>query len=255
MAPTEPKSALFAELRGGVRTGLLLHSILEHANFQALDGSETQRLIERELHTFGLDTSLAPVVQRDLLAVAATPFTSDPDAPRLTDLSADRQLRELEFTLGVDRPSLGNLAELLKQHRAPAAAPSYYERLAEVGSQTLQRFLRGYIDMMFEWQGRWYVADYKSNTLPTYEPEAVNEAVQREHYVLQAQLYTAAAHRYLNQRVEGYDPETHWGGALFLFLRGMRGPESAGSGVFFDRQSAGLLKAIDRWLGGGDESR
>ncbi len=254
-APTDPQSALFAELRGGVRTGLLLHSILEHANFQALGGSETQRLIERELHTFGFDTSLAPAVQRDLLTVAATPFSSDPDAPRLADLSLGCQLRELEFTLGVDRPNLGNLAELLKQHRAPTAAPNYYERLAEVGSQTLQQFLRGYIDMMFEWQGRWYVADYKSNTLPTYEPEAVNEAVQREHYVLQAQLYTAAAHRYLNQRVEGYDPETHWGGALFLFLRGMRGPESAGSGVFFDRQSAELLKAIDRWLGGGDESR
>jgi exodeoxyribonuclease V beta subunit len=72
--------------------------------------------------------------------------------------------------------------------------------------------------------------------------------------LLQAQLYTAAAHRYLKQRVVGYDPETQWGGALFLFLRGMRGPQSAGSSVFFERQPAELLNAVDRWLGGADDS-
>ena len=45
------------------------------------------------------------------------------------------------------------------------------------------------------------------------------------------------------------------GGALFLFVRGMVGPERACSSVFFDRQSAEFLDAIDAWLGGRDESR
>jgi len=252
--PAEREPALFSDLPGGVRTGLLLHSVLEHADFQKLDAIETEQLIERQLRAFGFDTALTPDVQRDLRSVAATPFTSEPKAPRLIDLSKDVQLRELEFTLHVNRAKLPDLAEILSQHGAPAATPRYYERLAEVSGQALQRFLRGYIDLMFEWQGRWYVADYKSNTLPTYAPETINEAVQRAHYLLQAQLYTAAAHRYLKQRVADYDPETQWGGALFLFLRGMRGPQSAGSSVFFDRQPAGLLNAVDRWLGGADAS-
>ena len=237
-----------------MRTGLFLHSVLEDADFQQLDALETEQLIERQLRAFGFDSALTPDVQRDLGSVAATPFTSAAEAPCLVDLSKDVQLRELEFTLHVDRPKLPGLAEILSQHGAPTAAPRYYERLAEVSGSTLQSFLRGYIDLMFEWQGRWYVADYKSNTLPTYGPEAISEAVQRTHYLLQAQLYTAAAHRYLKQRVPDYDPETQWGGALFLFLRGMRGPESAGSSVFFDRQPAELLSAVDRWLGGADES-
>ena len=252
--PAEREPALFSDLPGGVRTGLLLHSVLEHADFQKLDAIETEQLIERQLRAFGFDTALTPDVQRDLRSVAATPFTSEPKAPRLIDLSKDVQLRELEFTLHVNRAKLPDLAEILSQHGAPAATPRYYERLAEISGQGLQRFLRGYIDLMFEWQGRWYVADYKSNTLPTYAPETINEAVQRAHYLLQAQLYTAAAHRYLKQRVADYDPETQWGGALFLFLRGMRGPQSAGSSVFFDRQPAGLLNAVDRWLGGADAS-
>jgi len=252
--PAERQRALFSGLPGGVRTGLFLHSVLEDADFQKLDALETGQLIERQLRAFGFDSALTPDVQRDLGSVAATPFTSAAEAPCLVDLSKDVQLRELEFTLHVDRPKLPGLAEILSQHGAPTAAPRYYERLAEVSGSTLQSFLRGYIDLMFEWQGRWYVADYKSNTLPTYGPEAISEAVQRTHYLLQAQLYTAAAHRYLKQRVPDYDPETQWGGALFLFLRGMRGPESAGSSVFFDRQPAELLSAVDRWLGGADES-
>lgn len=250
-----PVPALFSDLPGGVRTGLLLHSILEHANFQELGGEETRGLIERELRGFGFDTSLATAIQADLRSVGSTRLTPDLDGPRLVDLPKGTQLRELEFTLFVDRPRLADLAALLKEHGAPSAAPAYYERLGEVSSQRLQRFLRGYIDLMFEWQGRWYVADYKSNTLPAYDRAATSEAVQREHYLLQAQLYTAAAQRYLKQRVPGYDPETNWGGALFLFLRGMRASTRPGASVFFDRQPAELLKAVDLWLGGGGNAR
>ena len=249
------KSGLFSDLPGGIRTGLLLHSVLEHASFQALDQDDTRALIERELRGFGIDTSLAESVQRDLCTAGATPFTDEPDAPSLISLPADRQLRELEFTLSAGRPKLDGLVRLLEEHGAPAAAPGYHERLADVGSPRLQSYLRGYIDLMFEWQGRWYVADYKSNTLPRYDPGSVREAMQRQHYVLQGQLYGVAAHRHLAQRLPGYDPERHWGGALFLFLRGMHGPHSPGASVFVDRQPAALLTAMDRWLGGDDESR
>ncbi|MBW2717894.1 MAG: hypothetical protein JRD94_04865, partial [Deltaproteobacteria bacterium] len=84
--------------------------------------------------------------------MATTPFTDADDAPCLVDLGGDVQLRELEFTLRVDGPKLPDLAEILRQHGAPAAAPRYFERLADVSGQTLQRFLRGFIDLMFEWQ-------------------------------------------------------------------------------------------------------
>jgi exodeoxyribonuclease V beta subunit len=246
---------LFAELPGGARTGLLLHSILELADFTKLESRETGLLIERQLRAHGFDPSLAASVQRDLATVGSTPLTLEPESPRLIDLPGDHHLRELEFTLCVERHDLAALAELLRQHGAPKAAPRYPERLAEVSGQTLQRFLRGYVDLVFEWQDRWYVADYKSNILSAYEPAVITEAVQREHYLLQAQLYTAAAHRYLSQRVPQYEPERDWGGAFLLFLRGMRGPQHAGSSVFFDRQPAALLSSIDRWLGGANGSR
>ncbi|MFW2387008.1 MAG: UvrD-helicase domain-containing protein [Polyangiales bacterium] len=245
---------LFAELPGGVRTGLLLHSVLENADFQNLGGEDLGRVIERELRAFGFETSLATSVQNDLQLVGATPFTAEPNAPRLLDLPLSRQLRELEFTLSAKRPKLAGLADILERYGSPAAARAYPQQLRALSTQSLQPFLRGFIDLMFEWQGRWYVADYKSNTLPSYGPDALAEAVQREHYLLQAQLYSAAAQRFLKQQVPSYDPDLHWGGALFFFLRGMRGAGEPGAGVFFDRQAGELLEAVDGWLRGGSDA-
>ncbi|KPK16429.1 MAG: hypothetical protein AMJ62_05425 [Myxococcales bacterium SG8_38] len=245
---------LFAELPGGTRTGLLLHAILQHADFADLKGAATTRVVADQLRSHGFDPALAEVVQRDLVLVAETPLTPEKGAPKLSELPGSVQLRELEFTLHADRPDLGGLAKILDEHGAPEAAPDYHRRLAEISTQAAQRFLRGFIDLFFEWQGRWYVADYKSNTLASYDTATITEAVQREHYLLQGQLYTAAAQRHLKQRLPGYDCARDWGGVLFLFLRGMRGPERPG-GTFFDRQPAGLLDAVDRWLGGSDGSR
>jgi exodeoxyribonuclease V beta subunit len=243
-------SPLFEALPGGARTGLLLHAILEKADLAAVDGEEAKELIQHQLALHGFDAEHLSSVHRDLIEVVSTPMGVDPALPPLRALGADHQLRELEFTMAVERPNLHALSDILRAHGAPTAAPKYHERLASLSSQTLRSFLRGFIDLMFQWDGRWYVADYKSNRLPAYQQTDVIEAVQREHYVLQGQLYSAAAHRYLRQRDLDYDPDKNWGGALFLFLRGMNGPERAGTSVFFERQSPDFLDAMDAWLGG-----
>ena len=73
--------------------------------------------------------------------------------------------------------------------------------------------------------------------------------MERGHYGLQALLYTVALHRYLRWRLAGYDPERHLGGVLYLFLRGMTGPDTpvvdgARCGVFAWRPRAALVEAL-----------
>ncbi|MDH3201396.1 MAG: exodeoxyribonuclease V subunit beta [Myxococcales bacterium] len=244
-----PPAALFSCLPGGARTGLLLHSILERVNLSELQGEEAEQLIEHELGSYGYDPALRPDVLTDLQTIARTPLTGSADAPRLEDIPQDQQLRELEFTLSVDDPDFVALSRILKKHDAPKGAPGYPERLASETTGTLKSFLRGFIDLVFEWEGRWYVVDYKSNSLSKYEHLDVTEAAARAHYLLQMQLYAAAVNRYLGQRVPCYDPERHWGGALLLFLRGMKGPDAPGSSIFFERQTPALIRAVDEWLG------
>jgi exodeoxyribonuclease V beta subunit len=82
--------------------------------------------------------------------------------------------------------------------------------------------------------------------------------MERAHYGLQALLYTAALHRYLRWRLAGYDPERHLAGVLYLFVRGMTGPETptvdgTPCGVFAWRPPAALVVALSDVLDRGAE--
>ena len=110
----------------------------------------------------------------------------------------------------------------------------------------------GIIDLVFEHEGRFYIADYKSNFLGgqfgDYERPGLAQAVYERRYDLQYQLYTLALHRYLRQRLRGYDYARHFGGIYYLFLRGMRPLSGPACGVYFERPAPALVEALDRQI-------
>ena len=63
-------------------------------------------------------------------------------------------------------------------------------------------------------------------TALSYRPEALDAAMGHSDYPLQALLYATVLHRFLRWRQPGYDPEQHLGGVLYLYLRGMCGPDT-----------------------------
>ena len=115
--------------------------------------------------------------------------------------------------------------------------------------------MKGYIDMVFELDGRWYLVDYKSNWLgPTaedYAAERLPAVMDEEAYGLQYLIYTLALHRYLRARLPGYDYQRHFGGVYYLFLRGISPQRGPGFGVYAGRPSPELLAALDRYVGSG----
>ena len=54
--------------------------------------------------------------------------------------------------------------------------------------------------------------------------------MDEHHYYLQACLYSVAAHRFLRSRIPDYVLERDFGGAWYLFFRGMLGPDTAHDG-------------------------
>ena len=108
----------------------------------------------------------------------------------------------------------------------------------------------GIIDLVFEHEGRFYIADYKSNFLGgqfvDYERPGLEQAVYERRYDLQYLLYTLALHRYLCQRLRGYDYARHFGGVYYLFLRGMRPESGPACGVYFHRPDPALVETLDR---------
>jgi exodeoxyribonuclease V beta subunit len=129
----------------------------------------------------------------------------------------------------------------------------YAERLEALGKRRLQGYLRGFIDLVFRRQGRYYLVDYKSNQLgpheSSYRKANLSWVMQEHHYFLQYHLYTLALHRYLRARLPDYDYERSFGGVLYAFVRGMSPAHPAGHGVFADRPSLALIEALDALFG------
>lgn len=113
--------------------------------------------------------------------------------------------------------------------------------------------LKGFIDLVIRWQGRYYLIDYKSNYLgpdgAAYSPEAMIQAMCQHRYDLQYQLYSLALHRYLRQRIVDYDYQHHFGGVIYLFLRGID-PAIPGQGIFTTRPDPALIAGLDALFSG-----
>ncbi|MHA6618593.1 UvrD-helicase domain-containing protein [Pseudonocardia sp. DLS-67] len=267
-----------AELPLGADFGTLVHGVFEAADLTAADlaGELTARAGEQLVH------HPAPGVEAEELAAALLPAARTPLGPlagglRLADIAPPDRLAELDFELplaGGDHPgppvALSALAPVLRRH-LPADDPlrDYPDALAGLDEQPLRGYLTGSIDAVLRLPGpRFAVVDYKTNwlgpmgpegreplTSAHYTPPRLAEAMIAAHYPLQALLYGVALHRYLRWRLPGYAPEHHLGGVLYLFVRGMCGPDTptvdgVPCGVFSWSPPAALVQELSALLDG-----
>jgi exodeoxyribonuclease V beta subunit len=98
------------------------------------------------------------------------------------------------------------------------------------------------MDLVLEFEGRYYVLDYKSNKLSAYDPVHLQQAILAHRYDVQYTLYLLALHRLLKSRLPHYDYDLHVGGALYWFIRGVDQP---GAGLYLQRPPKALIDALD----------
>jgi exodeoxyribonuclease V beta subunit len=108
--------------------------------------------------------------------------------------------------------------------------------------------MKGYIDMVFYDQNRFWLVDWKSNFLGNnvedYGKNALNSVMSRDFYILQYHLYVLALHQYLQLRIPDFSYERHFGGVFYIFIRGVdpdKGPEF---GIYKDIPDATLVDAL-----------
>lgn len=233
----------------GRQAGNFLHKCLENIEFDTANPQQISQTVERLLPQFGLDIQWTEVVSQWLQDVLKTPLDAG-NKLRLSDLPASQRINEMAFYFPVAGLNMPALKKLLQQ----TAKDSVWQKLAnDLYFQDLTGFMKGFIDLVFEFEGRFYIADYKSNHLGSdpsqYQGDALQNAMLSHSYPLQYLIYSLALHRHLKQRLPDYDPEQHFGGVYYLFLRGMQ-PEWSQTGVYFDRLDRQLLEALDKLMAG-----
>ena len=234
----------------GVQAGTCLHAIFEFWDFESQDDDAMQTLVNKTLLQYGFEDHWTSPVCDWIKSVLATPLAANSDL-KLNQLSQPQRLDELAFYFPVAGLSVSGLQQAL----LPLLAVD--SPLAKVISQLqffdLTGFMKGFIDLVFEYEGRFYIVDYKSNYLGqqqvAYQTDELNQAMVSHDYPLQYLIYSLALHRYLRLRLPDYDPEQHLGGAYYLFIRGMQ-PEWGQAGVFYDKLSVAVLDALDQCLQG-----
>jgi exodeoxyribonuclease V beta subunit len=241
-APIAAGGGRFAFPRGAA-PGTCLHAVLEHID-AAAPPAVWQPAIETQLRANGQPAEWAADLRDWLAEVVATPLQCPLSGAELSLAAVDprRSLIELAFHL----PLRG-----LDPSRIGALAASHGLAVTPLAAQRLDGYLRGFVDLVFEHQQRWYVADYKSNWLGAriddYDEAALAGAMDEGDYHLQYLLYTLALHRWLKWRVERYDYERDFGGVFYLFLRGM---DAQGRGVYATRPPLALIESLDALLAG-----
>ena len=185
-------------------------------------------------------------------AEAATDGGDGADAFRLDE--PRRRLVELEFHFPVDGLVRERLGARMVEHGYPNPFAGASRFGASGPMPPVHGFLRGYVDLVVEHAGRWYILDYKSNWLgpgpDDYAPAALDAAMRAGGYTLQSLVYLVALHRYLAVRLPHYEYARHVGGAFYLFVRGIDPAAGMTRGVYFDRPSTECLLAIDECFRG-----
>lgn len=246
-ARTGEERIFLADFPGGAKAGNFFHDLLEHLDFQV---GVTPELIQATLRAHGFeDQNLEGTVARSLEQILSTELAS---GLSLAKLSNTQRLNELEFYLPagltpkvLDRASLGRV---FRDHPSAAVEASYCDELLNLTFAALSGYLKGFIDLVFVHAGRYYLADYKTNNLgetyADYSMPQLKAAMAHSHYYLQYHLYSLALDRYLQQRVQGYDYDTHFGGVYYLFVRGMAPQFGAEFGVFYEKPPLTRLSAL-----------
>ena len=203
--------------------------------------------------------------------VVLTPLDPLPDGVRLRDIRRSDLLPEMPFHLGLaDASATVAVADLARLVVDDPVFGDYFTRLAaDTDGFNISGLLTGSIDVVLRVPGDGAplhcVADYKTNRLHPRDLPAMTEhygvgsmRVGMEHgdYPTQALIYLVALHRFLVARLDGYDPDRHLGPALYLFVRGMTGPDTpvlddVRNGVFAWRPSTAAIVAASRLLAGG----
>jgi exodeoxyribonuclease V beta subunit len=256
LAPMLP----FNDFKAGSAYGTLLHDLLEWQmqegwpicceDPQCAASEVAPETLERWLQLFTSQTAALQLdaAQCDLLLlwlrqIAQTPLplaqalaVAHIPSLRLRDLTPASAWAEMNFTLRTHGVQAQALDAIISAHVLPGQLRSPLQ------ARSLLGLLTGFMDVVFVHAGRYYVLDYKSNKLPGYAQSDLAQGLLAHRYDVQFSLYLLALHRLLKARLPGYAYETHMGGAVYVFARGI---DQAGAGVFAHRPAKAMMEAMD----------
>jgi len=226
----------FDPLPRGRRMGNLVHELLEKNTFAELaKHCVSTTKIEQACIRFGVSLDDPQLMSALLREVVITPLDKQDDGFKLAQIDAKHCLKEMPFYLSHGSINTEQINTILGDEVIYSA----------LSTKKLAGFLTGFIDLVCVYQGKYYLMDYKSNYLDDYSSASMIQAMRAHNYGLQAWIYSVVLTNFLQETIVDYSFDRHFGGVLYLFVRGMKSDEPC-SGVFSFLPHAEKLEQLSR---------
>jgi exodeoxyribonuclease V beta subunit len=269
-----------ASFPAGAQPGLFFHDIFEHLQSFTPKKEDLSKLVRETLVKYNLPEHWADIATDAYLEIVESPLRNSEDTFRLCDLLPAQTIPELEFIFPLFTPdlrtigtpttgnlegnnqgihqtelhsvSIRNLGSLFKEHEPNFWGADYKKMVSSLNKDSISGYMKGFIDLVFEHQGKWYILDYKSNrmgeTFSDYSAPNLRSEMAKHHYFLQYLIYTVALDKHLSSSSLDYTYASHFGGVFYLFFRGMSKTQSPQNGVFFHRPNEALISELSQLL-------
>lgn len=214
----------------GARAGSFMHQVFEDVIF--LESTNSDQIIEELLKVYGFELTWKDVIQKMLNDSLNHVLKDD---IQLKNIPESELIKEMEFFFPLNHLKSNRLFGLINNSDSD-------------NTSSISGFMKGFIDLIFQYNGKYYILDYKSNHLGSstldYNAEALENEIISASYNIQYHIYTLALHRFLKLRIKDYEYEKDFGGVFYLFVRGLD-PRKAESGVYFDKPSNNIINQMD----------
>ncbi|TLU84744.1 MAG: exodeoxyribonuclease V subunit beta [Chlorobium sp.] len=251
VAPSSEEKSIFTFPKGA-QAGIFMHGIFEELDFASPSEGMIRDLVEKGLERYNYKEDWLPYITAMVHDVLETPLDGPEGAFTLGKLCRKSWITELEFFFPLRFVTSSRLAGVLRSQGILPGGIDLASLAPMLQFTPTKGMLMGFMDMVFEQNGRYHLLDWKSNhlgnTAEDYGPEAMRQAMQLNLYPLQYLLYTVALNRYLSLRVKNYRYGTHFGGVIYVFLRGVNKELGEKRGFYRDLPSEALIEALTNLL-------
>jgi exodeoxyribonuclease V beta subunit len=232
----------------GTRAGLFFHDILEHLDFAEGCREERIKLISNKLREYRFEPEWRKPVCTMLDNVLSIPLSKNETTLMLSSVHCSNRINEMEFYFPLKPLSPNRLRKIFTDYGGINLVDDFPNRIGKLRFSLTKGFMKGYIDMVFYHQDRFWLVDWKSNYLGNriedYNKNVLNNVMCRDFYILQYHLYLIALHQYLRQRIPEFSYERHFGGVFYIFIRGVGPDKGTEFGIYKDVPDAALVDAL-----------
>ena len=242
---------IFAFPRGS-RSGNFFHDLFEQLDYRACSAGDSSKPVQTLLQTYAFDGSWQPIISESVSHVLNIPLSPLQPDLILSSIAFEHRINEMEFYFPLKAITPQTLRAVFRRLDSSDGRSDFPGRMGKLIFSPAAGYMKGYMDLVFEYQDRFYLVDWKSNYLgpkiDDYGQGAIQQTMQENYYILQYHLYVLALCQYLRLRQPAFRYGSDFGGVFYIFIRGIDRRRNPEFGIFHDLPQVDFINALGKAL-------